>query len=142
MQLGTHSLAPNTAPNHALQTRPSHPGCNRTLLWAGSLGLGRYALKKPRTTILTLLATIAFLSSASVGRPESRRMIPDHDWTVSTTETAWGLQGYGSSTVVLAGSGHIVISLPFYAVVTLGLGGLAVVSIGALWLISSRRVQR
>jgi hypothetical protein len=30
-------------PNHALQrTRPSRPGCNPGVAWAGSLSLGRY----------------------------------------------------------------------------------------------------
>ena len=36
------------APNHALQrTRPSRPGCNRTLSRAGSLSLGRWADTEP-----------------------------------------------------------------------------------------------
>ena len=96
----------------------------------------------PRTTMLTLLALIALLSSASRARGETRPQIPDHDWTLATTETAWGLRGYGSSTVVFAGTGHIVISLPFYAVASLILAGVAAAGIGGFWLVSGRRVQR
>ena len=87
------------------------------------------------------LVLLSLVSSISVARAEIRPLIPDHDWTLSTKETAWGLKGYGSSTTILTSFGHMVIPMPFYAVITLGLGGFAVAAMGGLWFISGRKTQ-
>ena len=85
---------------------------------------------------------LALVSTITIARAEIRPLIPDHDWTFSTKETAWGVKGYGSNTVVLAGSGNIIIPMPFYGVITLGLGGLAVAGMGGSWFISGRGAPR
>jgi hypothetical protein len=61
----------------------------------------------------------------------TRIMVPDHDWTVRIFNHTYGLQAYGSRTVVVWPGHFISIDVPFHWVVAaislLGLGGIAVV---------------
>ena len=95
-----------------------------------------------RVIMIALSTLVMFAVPVSTARAETFAERPVHDWTIRTTESAWGLSSDGSRTVVLAGSSHLVIPLPFYAVAIPLVVVLVLAICAAVWRLSRRRAGR
>jgi hypothetical protein len=92
-----------------------------------------------RVIAMTFVALVALAFSVGSARADTFAPRPVHDWTIRTAKAVWGLASDGSRTVALAGSSHLVIPLPFYAVAIPFLALLALAVIAVVCLLSRRR---
>jgi hypothetical protein len=95
-----------------------------------------------RAIAITFLAFAVLTFAVGSARANVDAPRPVHDWTIHTTESAWGLASDGSRTVAFAGSRHLVIPLPFYAVAIPLLALLGLPVIAGVWRLSHRRAGR